>query len=133
MVVGMKRSGVAAAELLLRHGAEVRTTDLKPLEELPEARALGAPFAVQSEAVFEVRKAVTENQIAEVEQHLGEGRVKCVAMEPTEGMVRGMKAIDTGGPITVPVGPGPASPYRDVLSTFDRPTAEPGRLEKIVM
>ena len=42
--------------------------------------------------------------IAEVEQHLGEGRVKCVAMEPTDGMVRGMKAIDLGGPITVPVG-----------------------------
>ncbi len=44
------------------------------------------------------------NLIVEVEQHLGEGRVKCVAMEPTEGMVRGMKVMDTGGPITVPVG-----------------------------
>src|SRR6185437_2554231 len=44
------------------------------------------------------------NVIVEVQQHLGEGRVRCVAMEPTEGMVRGMKAIDTGGPITVPVG-----------------------------
>ncbi|MGH9327210.1 MAG: F0F1 ATP synthase subunit beta [Terriglobia bacterium] len=44
------------------------------------------------------------NVIAEVEQHLGEGRVKCVAMEPTEGMVRGMKAADLGKPITVPVG-----------------------------
>jgi F-type H+-transporting ATPase subunit beta len=42
--------------------------------------------------------------ITEVEQHLGEGRVKCVAMQPTEGMVRGMKAIDQGEPITVPVG-----------------------------
>src|SRR5882724_11324021 len=42
--------------------------------------------------------------ILEVQQHLGEGRVRCVAMEATEGMVRGMKAIDTGGPITVPVG-----------------------------
>jgi F-type H+-transporting ATPase subunit beta len=41
---------------------------------------------------------------AEIEQHLGEGRARCVAMEPTDGMVRGMKAIDTGGPITVPVG-----------------------------
>jgi F-type H+-transporting ATPase subunit beta len=40
----------------------------------------------------------------EVEQHLGEGRVKCVAMQPTEGMVRGMKAFDLGEPITVPVG-----------------------------
>ncbi|MBZ5544956.1 MAG: F0F1 ATP synthase subunit beta [Acidobacteriia bacterium] len=44
------------------------------------------------------------NVIAEVEQHIGEGRVKCVAMEPTDGMVRGMKAVDEGGPITVPVG-----------------------------
>ncbi|HXP45870.1 MAG TPA: F0F1 ATP synthase subunit beta [Terriglobales bacterium] len=42
--------------------------------------------------------------ILEVQQHLGEGRVRCVAMQPTEGMVRGMKAIDQDGPITVPVG-----------------------------
>ena len=40
----------------------------------------------------------------EVQQHLGEGRVRAVAMEPTEGMVRGMKATDLGMPITVPVG-----------------------------
>jgi len=40
----------------------------------------------------------------EVQQHLGEGRVRAVAMEATEGMVRGMKAEDTGGPIEVPVG-----------------------------
>src|SRR5881296_1604489 len=51
---------------------------------------------------FDVPRPI--NVIAEVEQHLGEGRVKCVAMEATDGMVRGMKAIDTGGPITVPVG-----------------------------
>ena len=44
------------------------------------------------------------NVIAEVQQHLGEGRVKCVSMEPTDGMVRGMTAIDLGEPITVPVG-----------------------------
>src|ERR1700733_12344023 len=42
--------------------------------------------------------------ILEVQQHLGEGRVRCVAMEATEGMVRGMKAIDLGTQITVPVG-----------------------------
>jgi F-type H+/Na+-transporting ATPase subunit beta len=40
----------------------------------------------------------------EVQQHLGEGRVRCVSMVPTEGLVRGMSAIDSGGPITVPVG-----------------------------
>src|SRR4051794_19242691 len=40
----------------------------------------------------------------EVQQHLGEGRVRCVAMQATDGMVRGMKVIDLGGPISVPVG-----------------------------
>ena len=44
--------------------------------------------------------------IAEVQQHLGEGRVRTVSMVPTDGMVRGMKVIDTGGPITMPVGEG---------------------------
>lgn len=43
--------------------------------------------------------------IVEVQQHLGEGRVRTVAMLPTEGLVRGMKVIDTGDGITVPVGP----------------------------
>src|SRR5881227_646230 len=42
--------------------------------------------------------------VCEVQQHLGEGRVRAVSMLPTDGMVRGMKAIDQGGPITVPVG-----------------------------
>ena len=42
--------------------------------------------------------------IAEVQQHLGEGRVRCVAMKPTEGLVRGMKVQDTGAGIEVPVG-----------------------------
>src|SRR4030042_5788365 len=39
----------------------------------------------------------------EVQQHLGESRVRCVSMQPTDGMVRGMDAIDTEGPFTVPV------------------------------
>jgi F-type H+-transporting ATPase subunit beta len=42
--------------------------------------------------------------ICEVEQHLGENRARTVAMEPTDGMVRGMAVEDTGQPITVPVG-----------------------------
>ena len=43
--------------------------------------------------------------IAEVEQHLGESRVRAVAMKPTDGLQRGMPAVDTGSPITMPVGP----------------------------
>jgi F-type H+/Na+-transporting ATPase subunit beta len=42
--------------------------------------------------------------ICETEQHIGEGRVRTIAMQPTEGLVRGMKAISLGGPISVPVG-----------------------------
>lgn len=41
----------------------------------------------------------------EVALHLGSNTVKCIAMQPTDGVVRGMKAIDTGSPILVPVGP----------------------------
>ncbi|WP_321473668.1 F0F1 ATP synthase subunit beta [uncultured Paludibaculum sp.] len=44
------------------------------------------------------------NIMVEVMQHIGEGRVRCVALQPTDGLVRGMKAISTGAPITVPVG-----------------------------
>ena len=42
--------------------------------------------------------------IAEVEQHLGDNRVRCVAVVPTDGLVRGMPAEDTGEPIKMPVG-----------------------------
>ena len=41
---------------------------------------------------------------AEVAQHLGDDTVKCIAMGPTDGLVRGMKAVATGAPIMVPVG-----------------------------
>ena len=55
------------------------------------------------------------NVVLEIQQHLGEGRVRCVAMEPTEGMVRGMKAIDMGGPISVPVGRGTLGRVMNVI------------------
>ena len=42
--------------------------------------------------------------VLEVQQHLGEHRVRAIAMDTTDGLVRGTLAIDTGGPITVPVG-----------------------------
>jgi F-type H+-transporting ATPase subunit beta len=48
---------------------------------------------------------VTINVICEVAQHIGEGRVRTIALEPTDGMVRGMHAHSLGAPVTVPVGP----------------------------
>ena len=50
-------------------------------------------------------QGVTASVTLEVQQHLGENRVRCVSMQPTEGMVRGQIVTDTGRPINVPVGP----------------------------
>jgi F-type H+-transporting ATPase subunit beta len=64
--------------------------------------------------------------IAEVQQHLGEGRVRTVSMLPTDGMVRGMKAIDTGGPITMPVGEGTLG---RVLNVIGQPVDNLGEVQ----
>ena len=53
--------------------------------------------------------------IVEVEQHLGENRVRTVAMKATDGMQRGMQAIDTGAPISMPVGPATLGRVMNVL------------------
>ena len=42
--------------------------------------------------------------VAEVAQHIGDDTVRCISMSPTDGLVRGMEAVDTGRPISVPVG-----------------------------
>jgi F-type H+-transporting ATPase subunit beta len=62
--------------------------------------------------------------ICEVEQHLGENRVRAVAMKPTDGMQRGMKATDLGEPITVPVGP---ETLGRVLNVLGEPVDFPDR------
>ncbi|MEE8587196.1 MAG: F0F1 ATP synthase subunit beta, partial [Acidobacteriota bacterium] len=59
----------------------------------------------------------------EVAHHLGEGVVKCVAMSPTDGLVRGMKAVDLGEPITVPVG---RATLGRVLNVLGEPIDEQG-------
>ena len=46
------------------------------------------------------------NLALEVAQHLGDGRVRAIALESTNGLARGVEAVDTGMPVTVPVGPG---------------------------
>ena len=53
--------------------------------------------------------------VAEVEQHLGEGRVRAVAMKPTDGLQRGMAVVDTGGPMSMPVGPATLGRVLNVL------------------
>src|SRR6201995_3791383 len=62
--------------------------------------------------------------IAEVEQHLGENRVRAVAMKPTDGMQRGMEAVDLGEAISVPVGP---ETLGRVLNVLGEPVDFPDR------
>jgi F-type H+-transporting ATPase subunit beta len=80
----------------------------------------------QLPAIYNALRIVDEKELSteklevtvEVQQHLGENRVRTVAMQPTEGLVRGMKAVDTGQPITVPVG-------RDTLGRVINVLGEP--------
>ena len=62
----------------------------------------------------------------EVQQYLGEGRVRTVAMQPTEGMVRGMRVVDTGKAISLPVGP---QVLGRVLNVLGEPVDERGPVE----
>ena len=66
----------------------------------------------------------TVDIIAEVEQHLGENRVRAVAMKPTDGLQRGMQAVDLGEPISVPVGP---ETLGRVLNVLGEPVDFPDR------
>src|SRR5213592_3990867 len=63
------------------------------------------------------------NLVIEVAQHLGENTVRCVAMDTTEGLVRGTDAMDTGAGITVPVGP---ETLGRVLNVIGQPVDEMG-------
>ena len=66
--------------------------------------------AVFSDTLPEINHAITVDRgedgvlVCEVQQHLGDDRVRAVAMDSTDGLARGMEVTDTGGPITVPVG-----------------------------
>src|SRR3954449_11050675 len=74
-------------------------------------QVLGAVVDVQfeGELPFIMNALQTRNNdqtlVLEVAQELGERTVRCIAMDSTEGLVRGSEVVDTGGPITVPVGP----------------------------
>jgi F-type H+-transporting ATPase subunit beta len=81
--------------------------------EFPEAQLPGIYHAL------EVRRGGDGNGPAlvtgEVQQHLGGGRVRCVALGSTDGLVRGMPVADTGTPVRMPVGPGVLGRVLNVL------------------
>jgi F-type H+-transporting ATPase subunit beta len=68
--------------------------------------------------------------VLEVAQHLGESTVRTIAMDSTDGMVRGAEVVDTGAPISVPVGPGTLG---RIINVVGEPIDERGEVESTAM
>ena len=69
--------------------------------------------------------------VAEVQQHLGDDRVRAVAMDSTDGLPRGIDVVDTGAPITVPVGPATLGRLWNVVGeAIDKQDAPPADVER---
>jgi len=89
-----------------------------PEDKLP---AIYNAVKIQSE-----HKGVTLNLTGEVQQHLGGSRVRCVALGSTDGMIRGQDCVDTGGPVSVPVG---EATLGRVFNLLGEPVDERGDVE----
>ncbi|MDP6050757.1 MAG: F0F1 ATP synthase subunit beta, partial [Candidatus Latescibacteria bacterium] len=75
---------------------------------------------------IEIPVAESDPLVLEVQRHLGDNKVRCIAMDSTDGLVRGAQCADTGGPIHVPVGPAVLGRMMNVLG---RPIDERGPVE----
>src|SRR5580692_1373179 len=75
------------------------------LPEINHAITVARPAAGGEEEAPGISTSAGEGVlVCEVQQHLGDDRVRAVAMDTTDGLARGVEVVDTGGPITVPVG-----------------------------
>jgi F-type H+-transporting ATPase subunit beta len=75
------------------------------LPEINHAIMVRRPEAARAEEDQDIAASGNEWLVCEVQQHLGDDRVRAVAMDTTDGLARGTEVVDTGAPITVPVGP----------------------------
>ena len=90
--------------------------------EFPEGQIPEVHFAIRiTSEGYDVPTPI--DIICEAEQHIGEGRVRAIAMQPTEGLVRGMKAESLGMPITIPVG---NATLGRILNVLGQPVDERG-------
>src|SRR5246127_1012979 len=74
------------------------------LPEINHAIIIKRPEAGRAEEEGDIAAEADEWLVCEVQQHLGDDRVRAVAMDITDGLSRGTEVVDTGAPITVPVG-----------------------------
>ena len=99
-------------------------------------QVIGAVVDVQFEGELPaiLNALETENRgnrlVLEVAQHLGEHTVRCIAMDSTEGLVRGQIVYDTGAPISVPVGP---QLLGRIINVIGEPVDEEGPVTGVAM
>src|ERR1700733_496586 len=74
------------------------------LPEINHAITIERPAAMRAEETEDIAASHDALLVCEVQQHLGDDRVRAVAMDTTDGLARGAEVVDTGSPITVPVG-----------------------------
>ncbi|BAH73972.1 F0F1 ATP synthase subunit beta [Solidesulfovibrio magneticus] len=91
--------------------------------EFPEGKL---PNILNALDIKNVNNEFATDLVVEVAQHLGDNVVRCIAMDSTDGLVRGMTAIDTGAPISVPVGKGALG---RILNVVGRPVDEMGPVD----
>ena len=77
---------------------------------------------------LEIKREDGSRLVFEVQQHLGERTIRCVAMDSTDGLVRGMDVVDTGKPITMPVGPGTLG---RIMNLIGEPIDEAGPIDAL--
>jgi F-type H+/Na+-transporting ATPase subunit beta len=87
-------------------GVVIEAVFSEKLPEINHAVLISRPEVTRDEEDIDVAAARDEYLVCEVQQHLGDDRVRAVAMDTTDGLARGAEVIDTGAPITVPVGTG---------------------------
>ncbi|HEX3678373.1 MAG TPA: F0F1 ATP synthase subunit beta, partial [Galbitalea sp.] len=85
------------------NGRVVRITGPVVDVEFPRGSVPALFNALHTEITY---KDLAKTLTLEVAQHLGDSLVRCISMQPTDGLVRGVEVIDTGGSISVPVGDG---------------------------
>ncbi|MYL82393.1 F0F1 ATP synthase subunit beta [Desulfovibrio aerotolerans] len=95
--------------------------------EFPEGKL---PNILNALDIKNVNNEFATDLVVEVAQHLGDNVVRCIAMDSTDGLVRGMAATDTGSAIRVPVGKGALG---RILNVVGRPVDEMGPVDSTVM
>ncbi|MEA4858436.1 MAG: F0F1 ATP synthase subunit beta [Solidesulfovibrio sp.] len=91
--------------------------------EFPEGKL---PNILNALSIKNTNNPYAEDLVVEVAQHLGDNVVRCIAMDSTDGLVRGMTAVDTGTAITVPVG---KAALGRILNVVGRPVDEMGPVD----